>query len=96
MSAIARASSTVLAISLLAISIPSSFMAFLNSKRSSPRSMASTWTPKTLTLYLSKTPALCNSAHKFNADCPPKLGNRASGLSFSIICVNLLRFNGSI
>ena len=71
-------------------------MAFLNSKRSSPRSIASTFTPNTWTSYLSKTPALLNSEHRFKADCPPKLGSKASGLSFSMICVNLSTFNGSI
>ena len=40
------------------MSMPRLFIVFLNAWRSSPRSMASTLTPMTLTPYLSSTPAL--------------------------------------
>ena len=54
-----------------------------NSIRSSPRSILSTCTPITLTLYLSKIPFLYNSSHKFNPDCPPKFGSKASGRTWN-------------
>ena len=64
--------------------------------RSSPRSMASTCTPITLTLYLSKTPALANSEQRFSPDCPPRLGSNPSGRSFAIILVKDSTFRGSM
>ena len=48
------------------------------------------------TLYLSKIPALFNSEQRFNPDCPPRFGSKASGLSLAIICSILSTFNGSI
>ena len=64
--------------------------------RSSPRSMASTCTPITLTLYLSRTPALLSSEHKFNPDWPPRLGSKASGRSLAMICSKRSTFSGSM
>ncbi len=66
-------------------------MVSLKAIRSSPRSMASTCTPMTLTPYFSSTPARASSEQRFSPDCPPRLGSRASGRSFSMIWVIALQ-----
>ena len=90
------ASSTLWAISLRGMGMPRRFIVSLNAWRSSPRSMASTCTPITLTPYLSSTPALCNCEARFKPDWPPRFGSRASGRSFSMISVIASTVSGSM
>ena len=76
--------------------MPSSFIVFLKAMRSSPRSMASTWTPITFTPNLSRMPSLCSAEVRLSADCPPRLGRMASGRSFSMIRVIISTVSGSM
>ena len=94
--AMASASSTVWAISLRGISMPRRVIVSLKALRSSPRLMASTATPITLTPYLSRMPFSANSLLRFRPDWPPRLGRRASGFSTSMISVILSTFRGSM
>ena len=81
---------------LRGVSMPRPFIVSLKTSRSSPRSIASRFTPMTLTPYLSSTPALFSSIAMLRPVCPPRLGSSASGLSFSIIWESLSTFRGSM
>ena len=67
-------------------SAPASSTTFLNSSRSSPRSMASREAPISSTLYFLSTPASPSDIAAFSAVWPPKVGSRASGRSLAMIC----------
>ena len=70
---------------LFGMSRSSSCMAFLKRSLSSARSMALSSAPIISTLYFFRTPDLANSMARFRAVWPPSVGNKASGLSFSMI-----------
>lgn len=80
----------------LGIAMPSLSMVALNARRSSPRSMASTFTPIICTPYFSSTPSLASSEERLRPDCPPRLGSSASGRSLAMISVKVFRLRGSI
>ena len=82
--------------SLSGMSMPNWFIMFLKAVRSSPRSIASIFTPMTFTPYLSSTPALWSSQERFSADWPPRFGSRASGRSRSMISVIASNVSGSM
>ena len=82
--------------SLRGTSIPRRCMVLLNSWRSSPRLMASTFTPITFTPYFSSTPSLASSEERLSPVCPPRFGSKASGLSFSMISVSVATLRGSM
>ena len=77
LSAIARASSRVLAIPLSGCGIPSFFIFWRKRSRSSASSIVSTEVPMIF------TPASSNSAAMFNGVCPPNWHMMPSGFSFS-------------
>ena len=76
--------------------MPSLAIVSLNTSRSSPRSMASRFTPMTFTPYLSRTPFLARLMERFSPVCPPRFGRIASGRSFSMICSRRSSFSGSM
>jgi len=76
--------------------MPSLSMVSLKTMRSSPRSMASTPTPMTLTSNFPSTPSFESFEVMFRPFCPPRFGNTASGRSFSIILATVSAFRGSI
>ena len=92
----ASASSTECDGSESAIGIPSLFIVFLNSMRSSPLSIASAFTPMISTPYFFNIPCLCSDEQRLSAVCPPRFGRIPSGRSFSIIVVKLSTVSGSI
>ncbi len=95
-STIFSASSTLWAISLRGMAMPRRFIVSLKAWRSSPRSMASTCTPITLTPYLSSTPRRASCEERFSPDWPPRFGSRASGRSFSMISAIASTVSGSM
>ena len=76
-------SSNELATRLGATPIPISIINWRNFSRSSAVSIAFTSTPIIFTLYLSQTPSSSASLQRFNAVCPPMVGNTASSCGFS-------------
>ena len=58
--------------------------------------MVSTLLPNNFTLYLSKIPDSYSSMAKFNPVCPPSVGSKASGASFSRIFSIMCIVRGSI
>ena len=93
---IRSASLTLCAASLCGMGMSRVRMASLKATRSSPRSMASAWTPMIATPYLPSTPRLSSSAVRFRPVCPPRFGSRPSGFSFSMIWVIVWQFSGSM
>ena len=55
------------------------FMVSLKAMRSSPRSMASAWTPMTCTPYFSSTPALCELGGEVEAGLAAQVGQQGVG-----------------
>ncbi len=92
----ASASFMVLAMRLRGMSMPSLVIVSLKAWRSSPRLIASTWTPMILTPYLSSTPARASSLLRLSPDWPPRFGSRASGRSLATIFVTLSSVSGSM
>ena len=90
------ASATLLAMPERGVSMPSCCIVCLKTSRSSPRSIASRFTPMTITPYLSKMPALAKAEDMFSPVCPPRFGRIASGRSLAMICSRRLRFSGSM
>ena len=80
----------------LGFSIPNRSIASRNNLRSSAISIASRFAPIISTLNLSKTPISSSVKDVFNAVCPPIVGNKASGRSFSIILATTSGVIGSI
>ena len=62
-----------------------SFIKSLNNSLSSACLIDSSFVPKISTPHSVKIPLSCNSTARFKATCPPKVGSKASGLSFLII-----------
>src|SRR5262249_34009263 len=58
----------------------------LNSRRSSPRRIASMSAPISSTLYLSSTPDSCSATAVLSAVCPPSVASSASGRSRAMTC----------
>ena len=92
----AIACSSVVAISLRAISTPIRAIVSLNVSRSSPRWMASRFTPITRTPYWSRTPRRASSLERLRPVWPPRLGRSASGRSFLMISVSVSASSGSM
>ena len=81
---------------LLGVSMPSLAIVSLNTSRSSPRSMASRFTPITFTPYLSRMPFFARLVERLRPVCPPRFGKMASGLSFAMICSRRSSLSGSM
>jgi len=64
-----------------ATSAPASMTRSLNSCRSSPRRIASTFAPMSSTPWRSRIPASCRAIAALRAVCPPRVGRIASGRS---------------
>ena len=76
-------------------SSPMSCMADLNRSRSSAVEMASGRAPMTSTPKRSSTPNSTSRMVRLSAVCPPSVGSRASGRSFSMIAVSTSGSRGS-
>ena len=70
---------------LRATSAPQRSTTPLNSWRSSPSWMASTFAPMRGQPYFSSTPASCRSIAQFRAVCPPRVASTASGRSAAMM-----------
>ena len=89
------ASSMVFAISEGTTGCPIDSMVSLNSSLSSALSMASTGEPRSLTLYLSRTPAFLSCMAMVRPVWPPRPARSPSGFSFAMIRSTVSAFNGS-
>ena len=91
------ASSRLRATPLCGTLSPISSIAILNFSRSSAVAIASAFAPISSGLPGTPTTPFSNSAiARFNAVCPPSVGNTASGFSRSIIASNTSGVNGSM
>ena len=81
---------------LLGVLNPSLSIAALKSSLSSAFLMAGSLAPMSSTLCLSRMPLSESSIARFNAVCPPIVGSRASGRSFSIIISRNSSVSGSM
>ena len=75
---------------------PISSIAFLNKALSSAFAIASGLAPISSTLNWSKTPSLNRLKAVLSAVCPPIVGSKASGRSFSMIRATISGVIGSI
>ncbi len=70
---------------LEATSAPAAIASSLNSRRSSPRWMASTFAPISSTPWRSRMPCSCSAIAALSAVWPPSVGRIASGRSLMMI-----------
>ena len=96
LSAIWFASSKLCATPELGVVRPIFRIAISNLSRSSALSIALAFAPIISTLYLIKIPCFDKSNAQFRAVCPPIVGRRASGRSFSIILATVCQCTGSM
>ncbi len=89
-------SSRELTYELFGVSSPIFVIASLNSSLSSAFLIAGSFAPMSSTLNLSRTPFSEIAIARFSAVCPPIVGRRASGLSFSIIISRISGVRGSM
>jgi len=92
----ASASSMLWATAERADSSPMRVIASLNFWRSSAFSMASSRAPIISTPYFCSTPWRARSSAQLSAVCPPMVGSRASGLSFSRMRSSTCQVMGSM
>src|SRR6185312_12114378 len=78
------------------VSRPIFFMVSRNRSRSSALSMASAVAPIILTLNVSSVPIFFKDSAQLSAVCPPMVGSKASGRSFSMILATISGVIGSI
>ena len=77
------------------VASPIRFMARSKRSRSSALSMASWLAPISSTPNRSSTPSRTRSSAQFRAVCPPMVGSRASGRSFSMMLATVRHSTGS-
>ncbi len=95
----ARAASTSTRLSTVidqGIRSPASVIVRRNSSRSSARRIAAWSAPISSTPKRSRVPSSCSAIARLSAVCPPRVGSRASGRSFSMIRVTGPGSSGSM
>ncbi|MNY21068.1 hypothetical protein D3C86_1545870 [compost metagenome] len=75
---------------------PMSFIALSKRERSSALSMVSALAPIISTPNFSRMPCFSRASAQFSAVCPPMVGSRASGRSFSMILATVDHLIGSM
>lgn len=91
-----QASSRLWAMADLGSSSPIRRMAWRNRSRSSALSIASREAPISSTPYRASTPSRTRSRAVLSAVCPPMVGSKASGRSFSMMRSRVGQTMGSI
>ena len=91
-----QASASVFAIPATGTSSPISCIASRNCSRSSAILIASRDAAMSSTSNFSRTPSEARSSAQFSPVCPPIVGSKAEGRSFSIIRSNVCHLMGSI